>query len=136
MDAIILEFKNLKPADWNKHVDNDWTVKDVVAHLVGWERESALQLPKIWITKRKPWFLETKNYDEFNQRSIEQFGRLSTTELLHEWKHWSEKFLHELNKITEEQIEEYSELYDWAVESGDDSHYSHHIKQIKDAIKK
>lgn len=136
MDDFTLEFKNLKPSDWKKKVDSNWTVKDVVAHLVGWERESALQLPKIWITKRKPWFLETKNYDAFNNRSIEQFGRLSTTELLHEWKYWSEKFLHELNQIKDEQIEEYPALYDWAIEIGEDSHYFHHLKQIKRILDK
>jgi hypothetical protein len=136
MSDFILEFKNLKPADWKKKVDADWTVKDVISHLVGWERESVLQLPKIWITKRKPWFLETDNYDEFNRRSIEQFSKLSTVELLQEWKYWSEKFLHELNQIPEAQLEEYAELYDWAIESGEDSHYAYHIRQIRDAIKK
>lgn len=86
---------NLKPQDWNTKVDDQWTVKDVIAHLVGWERESAIQLPQIWSTKNKPWFTETSNYDEFNKKSVEQFSKLTSEELLNEWETWSVKLAEE-----------------------------------------
>ena len=30
--------KILKPEDWHKKVNDKWTVKDVVAHMIGWEK--------------------------------------------------------------------------------------------------
>ena len=43
--------KSLKLEDWSIIVTSKWTVKDVLAHLVGWEREVALSFMDNWKTK-------------------------------------------------------------------------------------
>ena len=134
-DKYYQTIKKLQPEDWNKKIDDNWTVKDVVSHLVGWEREAAIQLPFVWETKRKPWFVENKNYDEFNQKSVEQFSKLTTEELLQEWEMWSQKLEKEIDEITEGQLREYGDLFDWVFDYGDNSHYEYHMREIEEIVK-
>ena len=67
MDTLAF-FRNLKPEDWDKRVTDLWTVKDVLAHLVGWEREVALEFRRTWGTDKKPWFVAIDDYNDFNKK--------------------------------------------------------------------
>ena len=51
---FISYLKTLKPEDWNKKVTDKWKVKDVVAHLIGWERDDTKIIRSIWETKESP----------------------------------------------------------------------------------
>lgn len=83
--------KTLRPEDWQKRVNKGWTVKDLVAHMVGWEKEVAIELPKAWAKGEKPWFLLADNYDDFNDfnsQSVAVYRNFSNDELLAEWGKW------------------------------------------------
>ena len=38
-DDFITYLRALRPEGWQLKVTDKWTVKDVVAHMVGWERQ-------------------------------------------------------------------------------------------------
>ena len=68
---FISYIKTLKPVDLNKQVSDKWTVKDVVAHMIGWEKEDTKVIGLTWKTKKRPWFYETDHYDDFNNKLLD-----------------------------------------------------------------
>lgn len=134
---FILLLKSLKPEDWEKKVNKDWTVKDVVAHMVGWEKEDVRIIGEVWKTKKRPWFYETENYDEFNKKYVDFYRDFTPEELISEWEKYQREVDREIKKIGEEKMRARPDLFDWLFEDkiAVDSHYGHHYHQIKNAIK-
>ncbi len=131
----ILAFcRTLKTEDWGKKVNKNWSVKDVIAHLVGWEKEVALTLAKAWETKTKPWFFKTDNYDEFNAKSVAFYREYNPDLLIKEWENWQKNLDDEISKIGENNLRTHKD-FDWVFDvEGEDSHYSQHYRQIKKAL--
>lgn len=135
--------KNLNHEDWDKQVTEKWTVKDVVAHMVGWERGDVEEIRRIWETKSPPWWKNNPNYDEFNDKWISFYKNYSPEELIAEWEMWQKKVEEEVDKIGYENIKARTDLFDWLLQDGGEytlneggSHYDHHLKQIKEALGK
>lgn len=130
-DRFIEYLEKMNEKDWDVLVDSNWTIKDVVAHLVGWEDESIKVLREARKTGKKPWFLDYSDLDYvgFNRKNVKKYKNYSPKQLLSEWKR--------LAKITEEEIEgirqETLKEKDWVF---DDSHYLEHFKQIKKILEK
>lgn len=126
--------RSLTPEEWNKKVDDNWTIKDVVAHMVGWEKEFVKQLPIIWKTKKKPWFAESSmGDDEFNGKMVIKYKNLSPKQLINEWEKWLLKVQKEVNKIGERNMQANPNLFDWWF---DESHEETHYNQIKTILGK
>lgn len=123
--------KNLKSEDWNKKVNDSWTVKDVIAHMVGWEEECVNQLPVIWNTKQTPWFLDETKDDAFNKHSLEKFKQFSPEQLITEWEKWLEKGKETVSGIGEENMKNNPKLFGWWF---DDSHNKSHYDQVRKAV--
>ena len=134
--------KTLKPEDWNVKVTSKWTVKDVVAHMIGWEKGDVTVIKDIWKTKEKPWWKSTKDYDDFNDKSVKYYKDDTPGQLVAEWESWQKKVREEVDNIGLENLMARPDLFDWLFEGtaeldgSNDSHYKHHYKQIKDAIEK
>jgi hypothetical protein len=96
---FIAYLKTLKPEDWHKKVDDGRTVKEVVAHMVGWEKEDTKIIRSAWATKKRPWFYETEDFDDFNKKSIEYYKDYEPAELISEWEKWQKKVKEEINRI-------------------------------------
>lgn len=60
---FIAFLKTLKPENWGKMATSKWTVKDVVAHMVGWERGDVEAIKTSWETKEQPWW-KSKVYED------------------------------------------------------------------------
>lgn len=139
IEDIFKEFlellKDLKSEDWKIKIKNK-TIKDIVAHMVGWEKECAEQLDEVWETQEEPWFLKTDDYDDFNKKSMEKYKDYSPEELLNEWKKLQEELEKKIIQIGEEKLRARPELFDWVFDEGDNSHYLEHLNQIKEAISK
>ena len=131
MDVISF-FRNLKSEDWEKPVTKLWRVKDVLAHLVGWEREIAQELPRAWENSENPWFVDTDNYDNFNAEIYEEYKDFSPAQLLAELKEWQDALSEEIEKIGEDDLRE-SNYSKWIFDEGDE-HSGHHIKQVRFAL--
>ncbi|MBN1778828.1 MAG: maleylpyruvate isomerase N-terminal domain-containing protein [Candidatus Buchananbacteria bacterium] len=132
-DQFIKLLESLDDSQWNLPVNKNWTIKGVVAHLVGWEKEAAEQLPIIWQTKSQPWFFQTDDYKKFNQQSIDRYSKLSGKELIKTWLDLQDKIEMEIQKIGEDNLRANPEFL-WVFDEGENSHYSHHFNQIKKAL--
>jgi uncharacterized protein (TIGR03083 family) len=63
-------------------VVDDWSVKDVVAHVTTWEREALTHLPLIIAGGTPPRYAAQGGIDAFNARATEAGRRLSLAEVL------------------------------------------------------
>ncbi len=137
---FISYLKTLKPNDWNKKANSKWTIKDVVAHMVGWEKEGVKVLREFMEQgKGNLWFLHTGNYDEFNAKSVKYYQNYTVEKLIAEW----EKYMYEIEdlikQIGEKKLrsrEDMRWLFEKDTPEGHEGHYNYHFKQIKKAIKK
>ena len=128
---FIIYLKTLKPEDWNKKVSKTWIVKDVVAHMIGWEKESANVIKQIWESKELPWFMTSEDYDDFNHKAVEFYKDYTPKDLIEEWEMWQEKTQKEIDHIGEDKLKAHPDLFGWLFEEGEGSHYRHHLSQIK-----
>ena len=109
--------------------------------MVGWERSDVEEIPKIWRTKRQPWFVKTKNYDEFNAKWVNFYKNYTPTQLVTEWEMWQNKVSEEIDRIGYQNIKSRPDLFDWLLEDEDikdlsrgNGHYAHHYRQIKRVV--
>jgi hypothetical protein len=63
-------------------VVDDWSVKDVVAHVTTWEREALKHLPLVLAGGTPPRYAAQGGIDAFNARATEAGRRLSLAEVL------------------------------------------------------
>lgn len=137
---FISYLKTLQPEDWHTMATSKWTVKDVVAHMVAWEKASIDAIRETWANKKWPdWFVG--NYDDFNARALAHYKDHTPTQLIEEWELWQKKVEEEVERFGEEKLRAHPDLFDWLFEGVDDaqldgteSHYQHHYNQIKKAI--
>jgi hypothetical protein len=142
MDLDFISFlKTLKPEDWVKRVTDRWTVKDVVAHMVGWEKDDVEVIKSTWESKEEPWFYKTDNYDEFNRKHVEFYKDYTPSQLIEEWEKWQRKVKEEVDRIGEDKLRTRPDLFGWLFEGNNTyipneggSHYNHHYNQIKKAL--
>lgn len=123
----------LNPEDWSKPATKKWRVKDVVSHLVGWEREVAQEFKRTWGSKNEPWFMKVENYDDFNEKIFNEFKDCSPTELLAELKKWQGVVSKEIADAGETNIRQHPHM-DWLFDEGGEPHFEHHLKQIQLAL--
>jgi hypothetical protein len=63
-------------------VVEDWSVKDIIAHITTWEEEALKHLPVIMAGGRQPRYVTLGGLDAFNARMTEQKRQLSFAEVL------------------------------------------------------
>jgi hypothetical protein len=133
MNEPIKFLKNLSPNKWATKVNDHWTIKDVVAHLIGWDEEAVRVIPEVLVSDKDPWFLNVGNYDEFNKKSVLKYEKLRPNELLNK--------LQEVENILNKVIEKYGAEnlkhrsgFKWMFEENEESHSMHHLRQIKKAL--
>ena len=134
-DEFIAYLKTLKSEDWGKMATDKWAVKDVVAHMVGWERQDPKTLRESWEKKEVPWWIKERNFDEFNQRSVEDFKDHTPEKLIAEWGMWQKKVQEEIDRIGYDNLCLYPDVFDYFISGRVGKHYQHHLNQIKRAIK-
>ena len=120
-----------------------WTVKDVVAHMVGWERGDAETIKQCWETKNQPWWkgVDKSSDDAFNAKWVEFYKDYTPEQLIIEWETWQCKVREIISQIGEQNLKTRMDLFAWLFEGVDDnrsdgksSHYKHHYQQIKEAL--
>ena len=135
MDELIKFLKDLPQDKWATKVNDHWTVKDVVAHLIGWDEEAIQVIPGILASDKDPWFMNVEDYDEFNKKSVLKYEKLRPSELLSR--------LQEVEKMLSKVIEKYGAEnlkhrpgFRWMFEENEESHSAQHLRQIKKALEK
>lgn len=124
--------ESLSEDEWELKVNDKWSVKDVVAHLIGWEEECAVSLMDSWQTGKKPWFMKTDDYDEFNRKSVMKYKNYTPKQLIERWKFVIRVLDSEIDDIGIGRLKAKGELFDWLF---DESHYEEHLEQIKKALR-
>lgn len=132
---FISYLKTLKPEDWNKKVNTHWTIKDVVAHMVGWEKIDPQIIRDTWRTKKRPWFYETDDFDNFNRKNVQFYKKYTDKMLIAEWEKYNKLSQAEIDRIGEKNLRAIPELFGWLFsEAEDNSHYNHHYQQIRNIM--
>ena len=130
---IIIFFRNLNKSDWGVLATKKWRVKDILSHLVGWEREVSQELVKVFETGNEPWFISINDYTNFNEKIYQEFKNYSPEVLLSELEKWQNELEKNIQKIGEGKIRQHR--WNWVFDEGEDSHFKHHIKQVKEALR-
>lgn len=122
----IYDLKNLKAEEWEIMITDKWDVKDVLAHLVGWIEEVIKVLPEAWEEKKMPWFMNTHDYSEFNDKAVKKCKDLSPQELLEKYEELEKELNKLVEKIGKEKIDN-DKRFGWAI---DNSHELAHFREI------
>lgn len=128
--------RSLTLDDWSHKVTDLWDVKDVLAHLVGWEEADPEIIKKTWKTKQPPWWDLTDQFDEFNQKQIDRYRDFSPEQLLIEFEKNRTNVRSVIQEIGEEQLRTRLDLFGWLFDDSKQSHIAHHFSQIKSVLKK
>ncbi len=136
---VVTFFKSLKPGDWAKKATSKWSVKDVLAHLVGWEKEVANELKKIWNSGEEAWFMDAVkfadagNYNDFNEKIRKFYEDFTSDQLILELEKWQGVLEDEVRKIGEANIKNRPGM-EWVFNEGGEPHFEHHVKQVKKVL--
>ena len=129
--------KSLEVDDWTKKITDKWTVKDVVAHMVGWKKNDPETILLTWRMKDLPWFYKVQDYGEFNRQSVEYYKDYSPDELIAEWLVLRKIVKKIILDLGEHQLRSRPDLFRWLFNKNEkESHYSHHLEQIKKVLNK
>ncbi|MDE1870883.1 MAG: maleylpyruvate isomerase N-terminal domain-containing protein [Candidatus Micrarchaeota archaeon] len=138
VDKLHKEFfkllERLDKGDWKLKVNENWTIKDVVAHLVGWEREDARTLYKLYKTRKRAWWSHTNNFDDFNKKSVKRYKTYSNSALIKEWKHQYKIVKREMKRIGITDLKADSKRFGWLFDGTDANHIFGHYKQIQKVL--
>ncbi|MDP3917812.1 MAG: hypothetical protein Q8Q30_01390 [Candidatus Woesebacteria bacterium] len=134
-NSFIKLLESLNENDLKIQVNDNWTVKDVITHLVDWEEESTKQLPLSWKFHKKPWFMTNNDdFKDFNSESLKKYKNMSKKQLISEWKKWQSLLQKEIDKIGEEKLRSDYDFFEWVFDEGGQNHYFEHYDQIMKAL--
>ena len=128
--------KTLNPEDWNVKVTDKWTVKNIVAHMIGWEKGFIDVVQAFMRNEKQPWFYDMDQWDKFNEQSIDFYKNYSSADLLAEWEKWQRELRKIIDEFGEERLRAHPKLVKWIFDESQDSHYNEHLNQIKQALGK
>lgn len=131
---MVTFFRSLNPQDWSKMATLKWMVKDILSHLIGWDREVTTGLKNLIGNGEEPWFMKTDNYEEFNDKIYNEFKDRSPEDLIAELEKLENTLKEEVRNAGEENLK--ARGMNWVFDEGGESHFDHHINQIKKAFNK
>src|SRR5215204_3037650 len=76
----------LNNVDVEREVYRGWTIKEVLAHLAGWDEATTASLSS-FIQGGKPGIVAVSGVDAFNAESITKRKKLSLEDTFHDWEH-------------------------------------------------
>ena len=112
-----------------KGICGSWSAKDIVAHIVAWEKEviERFRLFMEGITSDNDYDIDT-----FNQKSVTDRKEFSWGEIYNELKLAQDELKQVNESIIQENINTDKRFIEWIGILID--HYKHHMSQIKDLI--
>lgn len=86
-------------------VTNDWSVRDIIAHVTWWEQEALTHLPLILAGRKPPRYSVTYGgIDAFNAQRTEQKRHLSLSEVLRQQDAIHRRLIDFIQSVPEEQF--------------------------------
>jgi hypothetical protein len=83
-------------------VMDEWSVKDILAHVTTWEEEALKYLPLILSGGRPPRYIQSGGIDAFNAQMAEQKRQMALTEVLRQLEEVHRRLLDYLHSVPEE----------------------------------
>jgi hypothetical protein len=112
-------------------VTEEWSVKDVLAHLTIWEEEALKYLPLIIGGGRPPRYVTYGGIDAFNAQTIEKKRSLPLSEILRRLDATHRQLVDYLKSVPEEQFTTETR-FRHRLRLDTYSHYPLHAKMIRD----
>ena len=81
---------------------DDWSVKDVLAHVTTWEEEALRYLPVIIKGERPPRYIQYGGIDAFNAQMTEQKRDLALSDVLRQLDETHRRLIDYLQSVPEE----------------------------------
>ena len=110
-------------------IDNQWSVKDIVAHLTAWDHEAT---ERFWRFLAGPTEDITYNVDEFNARSVAARQHFSYNQAIKEWKNVHNGLEEAIAAVQPEDLETESRFVEWL--QAISKHYAEHTAQLKSVV--
>lgn len=108
LEAVL---ENLLPEDYvTFRVLGTWKIKDVIAHLSGWNIELKKSIDKL-LKNEELWFA-TEDEGFFNKIQVMKRKSLSVEQVLDEWKRTFTDLIERIKNLTDEEWE-FTSIYNW-----------------------
>jgi len=115
---------NAKVRD-QKIAEGSWSVKDILAHIVGWEDEVLKQF-KVFLVN--PDVDDTYDIDSFNESSVSSRKNKTWNEIIEELKSIQEELSAFISTLSQKDIDAEDRFSEWVEVLID--HYKHHTRQL------
>lgn len=122
----------------NINVLENWTVKDIIAHLAAWNWEQAKEINNI-LSNKPTWkklYGTIKDQDDFNRKAVEESQVKNMKEVIEEWENSYEILIKRIKKLTEGEWNRYPTLHSlFRYEEDGQSDEDCHAEQVKKFFK-
>lgn len=124
-DAFVRRVRELDARTRRDAVCGEWTPKEVVAHLTGWELE---------VTRQFEQFEDgvsdaiEHDVDRFNRESVRARQHLSWRETVDELENAQQAFYRKATSIQDDLVAAHDQFEEWVSVQID--HYRHHLEQL------
>ncbi|MBI3070168.1 MAG: ClbS/DfsB family four-helix bundle protein [Candidatus Levybacteria bacterium] len=104
-NQIIGQIENLDESRWEEVFLGTWTLKDFVAHLIGWDIWGKKANKDILSGNLPKYFVyEDRDWEAMNAQFVKKYSKGSKKSLLHKVKKTHEEVIHDLKELPEEVI--------------------------------
>ncbi len=110
-------------------IGDQWSVKDIVAHLTGWDHEAT---ERFWRFLAGPTEDITYNVDEFNARSVAARQHFSYNQAIKEWSSVHKGLEEAIAAVQPEDLEHEGRFVEWL--QAISRHYEEHTAQLKSMV--
>ncbi len=121
----VIDSLNAKVRD-QKIAGGSWSVKDILAHIVGWEDEVLKQFQAFLVN---PDVDDTYDIDSFNESSVSSRKNKTWNEIIEELKSIQEELSAFISTLSQKDIDAEDRFSEWVEVLID--HYKHHTMQLK-----
>ena len=129
----------LNAIDVEKEVYPGWTIKEVLAHIAGWD-EAAVASVSSFIQGGTPDVVALNGADAYNAASVAKRKNLSIDETFANWEKERDNLIATLSAVPDKQLSDKIN-FPWGGEGsvadvglGLAGHENHHIKEIKEKL--
>jgi len=130
--------KIFKSEDWKVMVTDKWNVRDVVTHMLVWEKQGVKYL-KNFIARSeseplKDW--DKVKYDSYNEESLKSYKDHTPKQLIEEWETFQVEVGKLIAQVGESELRQHKGMR-WILGKEDgteSSHYDNHHQKIRDAL--
>ncbi|HLV98882.1 MAG TPA: maleylpyruvate isomerase N-terminal domain-containing protein [Ktedonobacterales bacterium] len=110
-------------------IDGQWTLRDVVAHLTGWDHEAT---ERFWRFLAGPTEETAYNTDEFNARSVAARQHFSYAQAVKEWRSVHRGLEEAIAAVQPEDLEAEGRFAEWLTAIS--KHYEEHTAQLQKLV--